>query len=83
MAPVDEKPVRKLIMMKCKEIQTAVMVDSISGTLHADVQKQKTEVPMSLHSSCARFIYSTIDTGVRTIHVLDVEELMTMLAVYP
>jgi chemotaxis signal transduction protein len=81
MPPVDEKPVRKLILMKSKDIQTAVLVDSISGTLHVDVQKQKTEVPMSLHPSCARFIYSTIDTGVRTVHVLDVEELMMMLAV--
>jgi purine-binding chemotaxis protein CheW len=81
LAQENAKPVMKLILMKSKDIQTAVLVDRISGTLNVDVHKQKKEVSMSLHPSCARFIRSVVDTGKRTIHLLDVDELMAALAV--
>lgn len=77
----NANPIRKVILMKNKDIQTAVLVDRISGTLNVDVHKLKTEVSMSLHSSCARFIRSVIDSGDRAIHLLDVDELMAALAV--
>jgi purine-binding chemotaxis protein CheW len=74
-------PIRKLIVMKSKDIQTAALVDRISGTLNVDVHKQKKKVPMSLHPSCARFIHNVVDTGARTIYLLDVDELIAALAV--
>jgi purine-binding chemotaxis protein CheW len=81
LAQENAKPIRKLILMKSKDIQTAVLVDRIFGTLTVDGHKQKKEVSMSLHPSCARFIRSVVDAGTRKIHLLDVDELMAALAV--
>ncbi|MGD9007073.1 MAG: chemotaxis protein CheW [Desulfobacteraceae bacterium] len=81
LAQENAMPVRKLVLMKSKDIQTAVLVDRISGTLNVDVHKLKKEVSMSLHPSCARFIRSVVDTGTRTIHLLDVDELVAAMAV--
>jgi purine-binding chemotaxis protein CheW len=77
----NARPVGKLILITSEDIQTAVLVDRISGTLNADVHTQKKEVSMSLHPSCARFIRSVVDTGTHTIHLFDVDELMAALAV--
>ena len=81
LASVNEAPARKLILMKSKDTQTAVLVDRISGTLNVDVHRHKTETTMSLHPACARFVRSVVVSGARTIHLLDVDELMTALAV--
>lgn len=75
------KPIRKLILVKGKDIQTAILVDRISGTLNVDVHKETKEVSMSLHPSCARFIRNVVDTGARTIHLLDIDELIAALEV--
>lgn len=79
--PVNQEPIRKLILMKSKDIQTAILVDRISGTLNVDVHRHKTETTMSLHPACARFVRSVVVSGERTIHLLDVDELMAALAV--
>lgn len=81
LAPVNPDPIRKLILMKNKDIQTAVLVDRISATLNVDVHRHKTEAAMSLHPACARFVRSVIVSGARTIHILDIDELMAALAV--
>lgn len=81
LAPVNTEPIRKLILMKSRDIQTAVLVDRISATLNIDVQRHKTEAAMSLHPACARFVRSVIVSGARTIHILDIDELMAALAV--
>lgn len=81
LAPVNPEPLRKLILMKSKDIQTAVLVDRISGTLNVDIHRHKTETAMSLHPACARFVRSVIVSGARTIHLLDIDELMAALAV--
>jgi purine-binding chemotaxis protein CheW len=81
LAPVNEEPIRKLILMKNKEIETAVLVDRISRTLNVDVHQHKTETAMSLHPACARFVRNVVVSGAQTIHLLDVDELMAALAV--
>lgn len=81
LAPVNADPIRKLILMKSKDIQTAVLVDRISGTLNVDIHRHKTETAMSLDPACARFIRSAVVSGARTIHLLDVEELMAALTI--
>ncbi len=81
LASVTEEPIRKLILMKSKDIQTAVLVDRISGTLNVDVHRHKTETTMSLHPACARFVRSVVVSGARTIHLLDIGELIAALAV--
>lgn len=81
MTPVNSEPIRKLILMKGKDIQTAILVDKISGTFNVDFQQHKTEAAMSLHPSCARFVRSATVLGARMIHLLDVDELMAALAI--
>lgn len=78
---VNQEPIRKLILMKNKDIQTAILVDRISGTLNVDVHRHKTETTMSLHPDCARFVRNVVVSGERTIHLLDVDELMAALTV--
>jgi purine-binding chemotaxis protein CheW len=81
LAPVNQEPTRKLILMNSKDIQTAVLVDKISGTINVDIHRHKTETTMSLDPACARFVRSVVVSGARTIHLLDVDELITALAV--
>lgn len=79
--PVEAEPISKVILMKSKDIQTAVLVDRISATLNIDVHRHKSEAAMSLHPACARFVRSVLVSGARAIHILDVDELMAALAV--
>lgn len=81
LAPMNIETIRKLILMKSKDIQTAILVDRIAGILHVDILQNKTEAAMSLHPSCARFIRSVTVSGTRTIHLLDADELMAALVV--
>jgi purine-binding chemotaxis protein CheW len=81
LAQENANPIRKLILIKSKDIQIAVLVDGISGILNIDMKKQKKKAPMSLHPSCGPFIRNVVDTGRQTIHLLNVDELMAALAV--
>jgi purine-binding chemotaxis protein CheW len=81
LAPVNAEPIRKLILMKSKDIQTAVLVDRISGTVNIDVDRHKTETAMPLHPASASFVSSAIVSGTQTIHLLDIDELMAALVV--
>ena len=81
MAPVNTRPVTKLILLKSRDIQTAILVDRISGILNVDIHLQATEAAMSLHPACARFIRSVLVADARTVHLLDADELMAAVAV--
>jgi chemotaxis signal transduction protein len=67
--------------MKSNAVQTAILVDRISGMLNVDMRQPLSRTAVSLHPSCAGFVRGALVSGAQTVHLLDVDALMAALAV--